>query len=1075
MLNIKYKNCLVINNKIKKIYYFIPSNKNHYIKIFNEIENSNIIISCKNNYLINDQEINKKVKLKILEKQKISLLKLDNNTKLNKIKLYYDNKINDNIILENYNLTKINNFSKIKNSIAIFCHYDEQNIISDLVINNIYNLSLLGYNVIFITTSSKILNEEKIKNKYNIDIIYETNHGSGSEFIIWKKYLKENIKIIKKKYDWILLINDSIAFPVNGIKSMYESINNIRCNCDFWGHWNSYEIQEHLISSIIEYKVKMIDDIINLYELKTSNIKNVDKNYFIRNIEVIQTNYFVKLNYKYKVLIDYKKLKIVFNTSCPIFHPYIFSQWIDQTNTFAIKWKYMLNYINYSKIKNNNLKKIINLIDDKNIIGSPEHQQVYQNSYYFKKHEILFYKYFIGTDKPDNKIIYKYILENHKENKIFWCHIHCYNLDFLKDYFNIIIIEYYKLFNIIVTYSIGSMTYDYDNITYLKIINKGADIGAKLCAINYLQINNINYEYILFFHSKSDTIDRENFIKPFINRSELIINILTDNSKKIDAIFPNYHNIPYNSKLNYSSINYNNIYLDNFLNWLGIEYNQDNINWFNGTNTFLFSKKIIDFIFGNNKLLEIYNILNYENSFDYIWFIIKNNLDFKLDISKAYIYFKENNNIGNCFNDTKKTLPNCCIEHMFERSWINIIKHLNLNYICLPTESIFDFYKIKINAIYFPQFHNSKVNNEFWGEGFTEWTLLKPFSDKLVIRDNHINIMKPHDDIGYYSLDNIIFFQKQIEIANKYNINGFVIYHYWFNNNNSVLNKIEEHLLSGNINFPFCFSWANESWTRQWDGSTNGILISQDYEDKNSYEHINYLIKFFKMPNYMKNNKNECLFYIYNFMHIKNYLNIILVKWKKVLKDNNIKIKIISTINADKNNKSNGTDIKYEFLPLAETKSWSTHFNSKLIINDIETKLIPYHYEIDYNILIENFNSNENKDNIHIGIPLHWNNIVRKKNMPHLHITNFTKDNLKKMILRIISKIILKYTNKYLSENIEKYNILKYTDDENTYDFENNTLIVNAWNEWNEQAVLEPNNITGYENLETINDIVTNL
>ena len=27
---------------------------------------------------------------------------------------------------------------------------------------------------------------------------------------------------------------------------------------------------------------------------------------------------------------------------------------------------------------------------------------------------------------------------------------------------------------------------------------------------------------------------------------------------------------------------------------------------------------------------------------------------------------------------------------------------------------------------------------------------------------------------------------------------------------------------------------------------------------------------------------------------------------------------------------------------------------------------------------------------------------------------------------------------------------------------------INAWNEWNEQAVLEPNNIFGYQNLETI-------
>ena len=231
---------------------------------------------------------------------------------------------------------------------------------------------------------------------------------------------------------------------------------------------------------------------------------------------------------------------------------------------------------------------------------------------------------------------------------------------------------------------------------------------------------------------------------------------------------------------------------------------------------------------------------------------------------------------------------------MFERVWMIIINHLKLNYICLPLNNIVDFYKIKINAIYFPQYHNSKENNEFWGEGFTEWTLLKPYPDEINIRNNNIKIMKPHNDIGYYSLDDISTFKNQIELANKYNINGFVFYHYWFNNNKSVLNKVEEYLLRSDINIPFCFSWANEPWTRQWDGSQKGILLNQTYEDLNSLDHIKYLINFFKKDNYMKNEKGECLFYIYNYTHIESTFNNILTKWTKILNANKIQIKILS-------------------------------------------------------------------------------------------------------------------------------------------------------------------------------------
>jgi hypothetical protein len=167
----------------------------------------------------------------------------------------------------------------------------------------------------------------------------------------------------------------------------------------------------------------------------------------------------------------------------------------------------------------------------------------------------LFHKYLLNVSRPEKPINYINI-NNYLINKDikYYLHIHCFDLEKLEEYFGLIINNYFGLYGIIITYSNGEIINKYkNNVIWLKIINKGADIGGKICAINYLQTNNYDYKFILFLHSKTDQIDRENYLKPFENRAELIINLMESSNPVLDVIFPDYHNIVYNTKNNFHS------------------------------------------------------------------------------------------------------------------------------------------------------------------------------------------------------------------------------------------------------------------------------------------------------------------------------------------------------------------------------------------------------------------------------------------------------------------------------------------------------------------------------------------
>ena len=375
------------------------------------------------------------------------------------------------------------------------------------------------------------------------------------------------------------------------------------------------------------------------------------------------------------------------------------------------------------------------------------------------------------------------------------------------------------------------------------------------------------------------------------------------------------------------------------------------------------------------------------------------------------------------------------IVYIFQTEYIEIDNEIqlyekNINYSNFETD-------IKTIALYLPQFHPTKDNDEWWGIGFTEWYNVrkaKPLYSK------HHQPRIPGDNIqylGYYDLTDLEVIKKQVELAKSHGIYGFGIYYYWFSGKRLLEKPLDLFLNNKDIDFKFLLIWANEDWTRRWNGYEGKILIKQEYKKSDPYDFIKDIKKYIIDERYIKINSKPIIG-IYEPNKIPNLSNTISI-WREESKNMRIGelyiIACLNTYNFDEMKNLKLFEGVYEFSP---------RDSLKLMIKD--SLLLLYN-----SILYKNIDSISVNDDF----PLYRGSMTEFDNSPRKKEASSIFKNYSPEQFYMVNKKIIEWTR-------------------NRYDKNNRFIFINAWNEWGEGAYLEPDTKYGYASINSLSKALFN-
>jgi lipopolysaccharide biosynthesis protein len=352
---------------------------------------------------------------------------------------------------------------------------------------------------------------------------------------------------------------------------------------------------------------------------------------------------------------------------------------------------------------------------------------------------------------------------------------------------------------------------------------------------------------------------------------------------------------------------------------------------------------------------------------------------------------------------------------------------------------------VKAIAFYLPQFHCIPENDLWWGRNFTEWTNTRKSLSRF---NGHYQPRIPHQSIGYYDLSLVETLENQAKLAEKANIDAFCFYYYWFSGKKLLDTPIENLLNNPHIGIEFVICWANENWTRRWDGLDHQILIGQDYHPGWETEFIQDVARFFADSRYLRLNGKPVII-IYKLLDIPDPASVLL-SWRQWCHDHGIgEISIWAVYDVAFQN------IDLPFIDrFVEFPPRQVGALEKIDGQTLDPLVSDFHL-YDYKALVESITRGLSiADSLDYPIfrtaMMGWDNSARRNEGFSVWVNYSTQD--------------------FYSwcRHIWQYTIENHPPNERF-------MFFNAWNEWAEGTYLEPDERFGFANINTLSRAIAQL
>lgn len=347
----------------------------------------------------------------------------------------------------------------------------------------------------------------------------------------------------------------------------------------------------------------------------------------------------------------------------------------------------------------------------------------------------------------------------------------------------------------------------------------------------------------------------------------------------------------------------------------------------------------------------------------------------------------------------------------------------------------------KLIAFYLPQFHTFKENDEWHGKGFSEWTNVT----KAIPQFTGHNQPQLPIDVGFYDLSTDKVMYRQIELAKNYGIYGFCFHYYWFSGKRLMEKPIFNYLNNKELDLPFCLCFANENWSKNWDGGDKEVLIEQKFLEDDPKQFAQDIMPFFADERYIKINNKPILVVYKPQLFKKEILKNFADELNKKAKENGLDgvyLIMAKTQDIETNPKEFFMDAVVEFPPhiidryakkVIKKTYLNPSFNGRIFDMEGFIKKQEYLYETDYKLYKTVFPS--------------WDNTARKA---------YTGAS--------VFEISPELYKKWLKDCIN------WTKEKNNKDEQ--FIFINAWNEWAEGAHLEPDQKYGYAYLQATKEVL---